>query len=137
MSKSSSPSNSVVFNRLAARALLRDFDFADGALSATDKDQKITRQELEAAVVNAAAGSDLKELGEELLRDEEAFDVFDSASSRDGKISRTDLSVYLRATDPTNAQPGNEITAWTPLKTVPYPGKQDDLFFVNPYLGWY
>lgn len=31
----------------------------------------------------------------------------------------------------------NPATTWTKLTTEPYPGKQDDIFFLNPALGWY
>jgi photosystem II stability/assembly factor-like uncharacterized protein/pimeloyl-ACP methyl ester carboxylesterase len=33
--------------------------------------------------------------------------------------------------------PASSATAWTLLPTERYPGKQDDIFFVNPQTGWY
>ncbi len=32
---------------------------------------------------------------------------------------------------------GADETAWQKLNTIPYKGKQDDIFFVNQTLGWY
>jgi photosystem II stability/assembly factor-like uncharacterized protein/pimeloyl-ACP methyl ester carboxylesterase len=34
-------------------------------------------------------------------------------------------------------QPPAELLAWTRLPTEPYPGKQDDVFFVSDRIGWY
>lgn len=31
----------------------------------------------------------------------------------------------------------SDLPAWTKLKTEPYRGKQDDIFFINPDIGWY
>ena len=34
-------------------------------------------------------------------------------------------------------KPAAELLAWKRLPTDPYPGKQDDIFFVNEKVGWY
>lgn len=35
------------------------------------------------------------------------------------------------------AAPASATRQWQKLNTVPYPGKQDDIFFINPRQGWY
>ncbi|MEA5614566.1 WD40/YVTN/BNR-like repeat-containing protein [Nodularia spumigena] len=43
--------------------------------------------------------------------------------------------VHVAAGAPTN--PADSLPVWRTLETVPYRGKQDDVVFVNPDLGWY
>ncbi len=31
----------------------------------------------------------------------------------------------------------NNARKWRKLNTVPYRGKQDDIYFINPNVGWY
>jgi photosystem II stability/assembly factor-like uncharacterized protein len=39
--------------------------------------------------------------------------------------------------DETTSEPERDLPKWTKLTTEPYPGKQDDIFFVDPNLGFY
>ncbi len=65
------------------------------------------------------------------------FDRIDASGNRDGGISRRDLEVFLDLTarPPEPAIPG--VPSFTKQTTVPYPGKQDDIYFVNAKTGWY
>lgn len=46
------------------------------------------------------------------------------------------LLVHSTVANPA-AEPAAPLPAWTTLDTVPFRGKQDDIVFVNPDLGWY
>jgi photosystem II stability/assembly factor-like uncharacterized protein len=39
--------------------------------------------------------------------------------------------------DKTTSEPESDLPKWTKLTTEPYPGKQDDIYFVDPTLGFY
>lgn len=41
------------------------------------------------------------------------------------------------AEEPAQGAPAPELRAWQRLQTEPYPGKQDDIFFVDERFGWY
>lgn len=54
-------------------------------------------------------------------------------------LSRRDLLVATTATllVPTALQAASAAPQWRKLETVPYKGKQDDISFVTPDIGWY
>ncbi|MCH8619475.1 YCF48-related protein [Undibacterium sp. TS12] len=50
------------------------------------------------------------------------------------------LGLSACSTTPTSTTPRYQLSSdasWSKLNTVPYKGKQDDIFFVQPDLGWY
>lgn len=67
-----------------------------------------------------------------------------SAQAFDSNKDRTKL-VLLKGETPTERQGEvsqsstliNQTYPWHKLDTVPYRGKQDDIFFINPEIGWY
>lgn len=127
-----------IFDRFIARSLQHNFDSIDGAVTPDDKDGKLTRQELQAVANSAPVGSELRETADALLTDEQRFDRYDASAVRDGAISRRDISVFLDLTkEAVDPGPPPVLPAWTKQATVPYPGKQDDIFFVNAKTGWY
>ncbi|MFN9719520.1 MAG: WD40/YVTN/BNR-like repeat-containing protein [Planctomycetota bacterium] len=65
------------------------------------------------------------------------------SGSKDGNSEVTSLktrsrqSAVLRPNPVSGGVDLSKLPAWTKLETEPYRGKQDDIFFINPAVGWY
>jgi len=79
-----------------------------------------THDSLRASVLNMGGGTWDEGLPREILR----------------WIASVEGRVVAEAT-PALESPPSGLVAWEPLPTEPYPGKQDDIFFVNDRVGWY
>ncbi|MFM9145510.1 MAG: alpha/beta fold hydrolase [Phycisphaerales bacterium] len=51
-------------------------------------------------------------------------------------IASVEGRTFVEPAEPGGA-PATELRAWQRLPAEPYPGKQDDIFFVNERVGWY
>ena len=60
-----------------------------------------------------------------------------SVEGRVGKTAAADTATAPVAATTASAPAAAALPAWKQLKTEPYQGKQDDIFFVNPRVGWY
>ena len=62
--------------------------------------------------------------------------LFDEYNPEVGLSAVQWSNALFRSADGTD-KTGKVVKGWTKLKTDPYPGKQDDIVFVNPRVGWY